>query len=146
MYENTEDLDRLKTSSLVLTVIFSQGKHITLNVMSAIFQLLLHPHCKKSKRFSRLQPGFGHLPNSTWPGIIKIFLARERLVSDIPDGDGKIDNLLLTVPFYTAVLPTGRKFGRRTQKGPSKMVRGWKNQMTILGKIFPEWAENGPNF
>jgi hypothetical protein len=27
MYENTEDLDRLKTSSLVLTVIFSQGEH-----------------------------------------------------------------------------------------------------------------------
>ncbi len=26
MYENTEDLDRLKTSSLVLTVIFSQGE------------------------------------------------------------------------------------------------------------------------
>jgi hypothetical protein len=47
MYENTEDLDRLKTSSLVLTVIFSQGEHNIFNVMSAIFQLLMHPHCKR---------------------------------------------------------------------------------------------------
>jgi hypothetical protein len=106
MYENTEDLDRLKTSSLVLTVIFSQGEHVTFNVMSAIFQLLMHPHCKKGYRFSRPQPGC-HLPNSPWPEIIKIFLARESLVSDIPDGDGKIFNIFYQcTSFYTAVLPT----------------------------------------
>jgi hypothetical protein len=74
MYENTEDLDRLKTSSLVLTVIFSQGEQ---NI---------------------------------------------HLISE-------------------AVLPTGRKFGRRTQKGPSKKMRGRKNQMLNLGKIFQEWIE-----
>jgi hypothetical protein len=43
MYENTEDLDRLKTSSLVLTVIFSQGEHNLFNVMFANFQLSPHP-------------------------------------------------------------------------------------------------------
>jgi hypothetical protein len=74
MYENTEDLDRLKTSSLVLTVIFSQGEQNILSISEA-------------------------------------------------------------------VLPTGRKFGRRTQKRPSKKVRGRKNQMPNLGKTFPEWAE-----
>ncbi len=33
----------------------------------------------------------------TWPGIIKLFLARESLVSDIPAGDGKISNLSYSV-------------------------------------------------
>jgi hypothetical protein len=33
-----------------------------------------------------------HLPNSPRQGIIKPFPARERLVSDIPAGDGKIKN------------------------------------------------------
>ncbi len=28
-----------------------------------------------------------------WPGIIKLFPARESLVNDFPAGDGKIDNL-----------------------------------------------------
>jgi hypothetical protein len=32
-------------------------------------------------------------PNSPWPGIIKLFPARESLVSDIPAGDGKNYNL-----------------------------------------------------
>jgi hypothetical protein len=35
-------------------------------------------------------------PNSLWWRIIKLFLARESLVSDIPAGDGKIGNLFLT--------------------------------------------------
>ncbi len=30
-----------------------------------------------------------------WPGIMKVFSARESLVSDIPAGDGKIVNLFL---------------------------------------------------
>ncbi len=51
-------------------------------------------HCKKGQRFSRPQPGC-HLPNSPWAGIIKFFPARERLVSDIPAGDGKTVNLFL---------------------------------------------------
>ncbi len=53
-------------------------------------------HCKKGyrQRFSRPQPGC-HLPNSPQPEIIKLFLVRERLVSDIPAGDGKIVNLFL---------------------------------------------------
>jgi hypothetical protein len=34
-----------------------------------------------------------HKPNSPWPGIIKLFPARESLVSDNPAGDGKIANL-----------------------------------------------------
>jgi hypothetical protein len=38
MYENTEDLDRLKTSSLVLTVIFSQGKH---NIQSRVRDFII---------------------------------------------------------------------------------------------------------
>jgi hypothetical protein len=34
-------------------------------------------------------------PNSPWRGIIKLFPARESLVSDIPAGDGKTANLFL---------------------------------------------------
>jgi hypothetical protein len=51
---------------------------------------------KKSYRFSRLQPGC-HYPNSPWPGIKKLFPARENLVSDIPAGDGKTANLFYSV-------------------------------------------------
>jgi hypothetical protein len=42
--------------------------------------------------YSRPQPGC-HSTNSPWPGIMKLFLAREILVNDIPAGDGQIDNL-----------------------------------------------------
>jgi hypothetical protein len=49
---------------------------------------------KKGERFSRPQTGC-HLLNSPWAGIIKLFPARESLVSDIPAGDGKIANLFL---------------------------------------------------
>ncbi len=35
-------------------------------------------HWKKGYQFSRLQPG----PDSPWPGIMKLFPARESLVSD----------------------------------------------------------------
>ncbi len=45
-------------------------------------------------KFSRSQPGC-HLPNSPWPGKFLLFPARESLVSDIPPGDGKIENLFL---------------------------------------------------
>ncbi len=43
---------------------------------------------KIGQRFSRPQPGC-HLPNSHWPGIIKLFPASESLVGDIPAGDRK---------------------------------------------------------
>jgi hypothetical protein len=50
-------------------------------------------HCKK---------------NSPWPGIIKLFQAREGLVSDIPAEDGKTANLFFTVKgedfFITVIL------------------------------------------
>jgi hypothetical protein len=60
----------------------------------------LPPHIlytvKKSYWFSHPQPGC-NLQNSLWPGMIKLFLASESLVSDIPVGDGKISNFLVTV-------------------------------------------------
>ncbi len=51
-------------------------------------------HCKK--RLMIFPSGF-HQPNSLWTGIIKLFPATESLVSDIPAGDGKIDNLFYSV-------------------------------------------------
>ncbi len=50
------------------------------------------PHCKK-----RLALFPSPAPNSPWQEIITLFPARKSLVSDIPDGDGKIVNLFLTV-------------------------------------------------
>jgi hypothetical protein len=49
---------------------------------------------KKVYRFSRPQPGC-RLPNSPWPGIVKLFPAGENLVSDIPAGDGETANFFL---------------------------------------------------
>jgi hypothetical protein len=46
-----------------------------------------------------------------------------------------------------AVLPTRRKFGRRTQKQrPSKKVSGPKNLMPNWTQMSHENAEKGPNF
>ncbi len=42
-----------------------------------------------------LSPAGMPITKSLCPGIIKLFPARESLVSDIPVGDGKIDNLFL---------------------------------------------------
>jgi hypothetical protein len=45
------------------------------------------------------------------------------------------------------VLPSGRMFGRITQKGPSKKVSGLTDQRPIWGGIFTERAEKkGQNF
>ncbi len=52
-------------------------------------------HCKKGWRFPRPLPGC-HLPNSPWPGIIKLFSPRESLVSGIPFGDGETANFFFT--------------------------------------------------
>ncbi len=41
---------------------------------------------------------------SLWPGIIKLFHARESLVSDIPAGDGKMYALFYSVLFMTPFL------------------------------------------
>ncbi len=53
---------------------------------------------KKGSRFSRPQPGC-HIPNlpPPRPGIIKLFPAREILVSDNPAGDEKFNKLFFTV-------------------------------------------------
>ncbi len=50
---------------------------------------------KKGFRYSRTQPGC-HLPDSLWAGIMtlyKLFTPRASLLSDIPAGDGNIENL-----------------------------------------------------
>ncbi len=51
-------------------------------------------HCKKRFDISRPQPVF-NLPNAPSSEKIKLFQAREGLVSDIPAGDWKMDNLFL---------------------------------------------------
>jgi hypothetical protein len=57
-------------------------------------------HCKIGSLFSRPQTGC-HLQNSRWPGIIKLFPARESLVSD-PAEDGKISNYFLQCTLKTS--------------------------------------------
>jgi hypothetical protein len=53
---------------------------------------------KKDYCFSRPQPASRRRePNSPWPGITKLFPARESSFSDIPAGDGKNDNLFYSV-------------------------------------------------
>jgi hypothetical protein len=54
----------------------------------------------KGLPFSRPQPGC-HLPNSPCPEIIKLFPARESLVSDIPAGQGKMLTFFLQFTFPT---------------------------------------------
>jgi hypothetical protein len=51
-------------------------------------------HCKKRFLIFLSQTG---MSNFLWPGIIKLFPARESLVGDIPAGDGKIDYLFNSV-------------------------------------------------
>ena len=64
-----------------------------LSTIAACISKLKPLTVKKGQRFSRPQLGC-HLPNSPWPGIIKLFPARESLISD-PAGDGRISNLFL---------------------------------------------------
>jgi hypothetical protein len=53
-------------------------------------------HILLSALYKRLvvfsQPGC-NLPNSPWPGIIKLFPPMESLVNDIPAGNGNVANL-----------------------------------------------------
>jgi hypothetical protein len=57
---------------------------------------------KKDERFSCPQTG-GPEPNSPWPGIIKLFLARESLVSDIPAGDGNSLTFFYSVSVFLGI-------------------------------------------
>jgi hypothetical protein len=65
---------------------------------------------KKASDFLLSQPGC-QLPNSPWPGLIKLFPAGERLVNDIPERNGKIVSLFyslhsidLAILFMSAIL------------------------------------------
>jgi hypothetical protein len=60
--------------------------------MCAVHQVL--SICKKVLPVSCPQP-VCHPTYPPWPEIVYLFQARERLVSDIPAGEGKIDNFLL---------------------------------------------------
>jgi hypothetical protein len=48
-----------------------------------------------------------HCKNSPWPVIIKLIPASERLVDEIPAGDGKIGNLFYSVSYYRKKAGTG---------------------------------------
>ncbi len=52
-----------------------------------LFHMYHGLHCKKTLL---IFPSPAGKPNSLWPGIIKLFPARESLDSDIPAGDRKI--------------------------------------------------------
>jgi hypothetical protein len=43
-------------------------------------------------------------------------------------------------------LPTGRNFGRKTQKWPNKNLSGWKRQRPNILQIFQKMAEEWQNF
>jgi hypothetical protein len=66
-----------------------QPRHIIDVILQPLYGLYT---VKKAYRFSHPHPGLTKL---SWPGIIKLFPARESLVSDIPVGDRKIANLFL---------------------------------------------------
>ncbi len=58
----------------------------------------LYLHCKKRFSFFPSPAGMSRTELSqSRAGIIKLFPARENLVSDIPAGDGKNDNLFYSV-------------------------------------------------
>ncbi len=62
-----------------------------------VSQTFLLLHCKKKLPIFPSPAGMSL--TDSWPGIIKIFPARESLVSDIPAGDGKIGNPFLQCTF-----------------------------------------------
>ncbi len=79
---------------------------------------LLRANVKKFSDFSIPSCDVMHLQNSPWPGIIKLFPARECLVSDIAAGDGKIANLFLQC-IHNLDLPQRR---RKTKREGRKVV------------------------
>ncbi len=96
---------------------------------------------KKGYQFSRPQPGC-HLPNSSWPGIIKLFPARKSLVSDFPAGDRKTVKFFFTVyslegSFYPAFLEhsTGKKSPPSTPSPPPRgEILAWRLPMSRGGE------------
>ncbi len=88
----------------------------------------------------------GHWPNYLWPGIIKLFLARESLASDNPAGDGKIDILFLQCswiiksPAYTYVRQMHCKKGYRFSR--SQPECHWPNtDQGEFGQWHPGWGQ-----
>jgi hypothetical protein len=76
----------------------------------------------------------GHQPNFRWPGIIKIFPARESLISDVPAGDGKTANLFLQCN-RLKLLPSFLNFS-------NKMARPcWWTRMEI--SCYESWSGSG---
>jgi hypothetical protein len=92
-----------------------KGLYFICQIYTPVCRFLLNPsltalgggggealHCKKS---------LSNFPSPTGMSLIKLSLggnnliipSRESLVSDIPDGDGKIDNLFYIVPFIYTV-------------------------------------------
>jgi hypothetical protein len=63
---------------------------------------------------------------------------------------GPVSNFTLEgstkVETKTAVLPRGRNFGRKPQKGPEKILWGRENLRPNLWQINQKRAEKGPNF
>ncbi len=92
------------SSCLLLPNIAKQGNRLptlSLGILFYVWRLEPVPilacreyTVKKGYRFSRPQPGC-HKPNSPKPEIIKLFLSRESLVSDITAGDGETINHFL---------------------------------------------------
>ncbi len=70
--------------------------------------------------------------------------SQRRITGASIEGTGLIDNRLFDC--CCAVFPTGRFFGRITQKGPSKNVSGRTNLWQNFGRIFPEMTEKGQLF
>jgi hypothetical protein len=64
--------------------------------------------------------------NSPWPGKIKLFPARESLVSDIPAGDGKI------ATFFTVCAFLGKEEGHH---GGVVVKQYGQQKVSMYGKI-----------
>ncbi len=78
-------------------------------VFSAFLAPWLPTLLKKGYWFSRPQQGC-HQLNSPWAGIIKLFPARESLVSDIPAGDRKNVTFFLQCMVVTTPSPPSTGF------------------------------------
>ncbi len=110
--------------------------------MSAIFQLLMHPHCKKGYRFSRPQPGC-HLPNSPWPGIIKIFLTRRAWLVTSRMWTGK------SLTFFNSAPTSTLQCCQPAESSAAELKRGrvkrWEAGK-IRCRIWTRFSKNGLNF
>jgi hypothetical protein len=85
---------------------------VFIEVVVCILTIMIH--CKKRLAISRPQPG----PlTKLSQGTIKLFPARESLVSDIPAGDGKMANhFLQCIPFtkiFRAIKEAKESFSKK---------------------------------